>query len=82
MKKLSSHGSTAVAERMLARERRIARAVEPAFSQQDAKLLLSALTALKQGDSSIRLPLEWTGMQGRLADAFNEVVDLNGRMAE
>jgi hypothetical protein len=47
-----------------------------------AKAILEALTALKQGDSSVRLPIEWTGMQGKLAETFNEVVELNARMAE
>ena len=43
--------------------------------------LLSALTALKRGKSGVRLPLEWTGVAGKVADAFNEVVELNERMA-
>src|SRR5258708_34459434 len=52
------------------------------LSPQEARTLLAALTALKQGDSSVRLPIEWSGMQGKLAETFNEVVDLNQRMAE
>ena len=36
----------------------------------DAKAILEALTALKQGDSSVRLPIEWTGMQGKVAETF------------
>jgi HAMP domain-containing protein/signal transduction histidine kinase/DNA-binding response OmpR family regulator len=51
-------------------------------SPQEARTLLAALIALKQGDSSVRLPVEWTGMQGKLAETFNDVVDLNERMAE
>src|SRR5205814_9865138 len=53
-----------------------------AQAQHDLKLLLAALSALKQGDSSVRLPFEWTGMHGKIAETFNEVVELNGRMAE
>ncbi len=52
------------------------------LSPQEARALLAALIALKQGDSSIRLPVEWTGMQGKLAETFNDVVELNERMAE
>jgi HAMP domain-containing protein/signal transduction histidine kinase/CheY-like chemotaxis protein len=44
--------------------------------------LLVALTALKKGDSSVRLPLDWTGVAGKVADAFNAVVELNERMAD
>ncbi|MGH7441596.1 MAG: HAMP domain-containing protein, partial [bacterium] len=42
---------------------------------------LEALTALRRGDFSVRLPRHWTGVTGKLADTFNEVVDLNQRMA-
>ena len=48
----------------------------------ETRALLSALTALKQGDSSVRLPVEWSGLHGKLAETFNEVVELNERMAE
>jgi HAMP domain-containing protein/signal transduction histidine kinase/DNA-binding response OmpR family regulator len=44
--------------------------------------LLGALTALKRGDSSVRLPREWTGLSGKVAEAFNDVVELNERTAE
>jgi HAMP domain-containing protein/signal transduction histidine kinase/DNA-binding response OmpR family regulator len=44
--------------------------------------LLSALTSLKKGDFTARLPIEWTGMAGKVADTFNEVVELNERMAK
>src|SRR2546422_10212806 len=47
----------------------------------DAPALLAALTALKKGDFSVRLPLEWTGVAGKVADTFNEVLDRNERMA-
>ncbi len=52
------------------------------LSPAEARVLLTALTAFKQGDSSVRLPVEWSGMQGKLAETFNEVVELNERMAE
>jgi HAMP domain-containing protein/signal transduction histidine kinase/CheY-like chemotaxis protein len=43
--------------------------------------LLDALTALRQGKRSVRLPVGWTGLAGKVADAFNDVVELNERMA-
>ena len=47
----------------------------------DAPQLLAALNAFKRGDFTVRLPEEWTGMAGKIADAFNEVVERNERMA-
>ena len=43
--------------------------------------LLHALTALRKGQADVRLPLEWTGVAGKVADAFNQVVEMNERMA-
>ena len=47
----------------------------------DTTQLLEALTAFKKGDFSVRLPLDWTGVAGKVADTFNEVIELNERMA-
>src|SRR5438270_2808667 len=52
------------------------------FTAQETRALLSALAGLKRGDGSVRLPVEWTGMQGKIAETFNEVVELNARMAD
>jgi signal transduction histidine kinase/HAMP domain-containing protein/CheY-like chemotaxis protein len=43
--------------------------------------LLNALIALKKGKFGVRLPAEWTGVQGKVADAFNEVVELIENMS-
>ncbi|WP_423600815.1 HAMP domain-containing protein [Roseateles sp. MS654] len=43
--------------------------------------MLLALHALRRGDPDIRLPFHWTGVAGKLADAFNEVVEQNASMA-
>ena len=34
------------------------------------------------GEPLVRLPVEWTGVSGKVADAFNEVVEMNERMAD
>ena len=47
----------------------------------NTRALLNALAALKSGDFSVRLPLDWVGIAGKTADIFNEVVALNQRMA-
>ncbi len=50
--------------------------------QLDKTMLLTALSALKRGDFTARLPVDLPGMDGKIADAFNDVVELNQRMAE
>ncbi len=47
----------------------------------DLALLLQALVELKEGNFSVRLPRDLTGLEGKVADTFNEVVTLNERMA-
>ncbi len=47
----------------------------------DTAALLTALRALRKGDFSARLPVKWPGMAGKIADTFNEVVELNERLA-
>ncbi len=42
----------------------------------DERQLLTAFISLKKGDFSVRLPVEWTGVAGKVADAFNEFVEL------
>ena len=44
------------------------------------KVVLTALTDLKKGDARASLPQDWTGVPGKVADAFNEVVSENVRM--
>jgi HAMP domain-containing protein/CheY-like chemotaxis protein/putative methionine-R-sulfoxide reductase with GAF domain len=41
--------------------------------------LLRAMLAFRSGDFSARLPAGWTGVQGKIADAFNDVVAMNER---
>src|SRR5260370_13542160 len=48
----------------------------------DAKQVLQALAALKRGDFSARLPVEWTGVAGKVADEFNCVEELLGGSTE
>src|SRR6186713_2234980 len=54
---------------------------ENAASVAELTDLLDALTSLRNGKQGVRLPLGWTGLAGRVADAFNDVVELNERMA-
>ncbi len=44
--------------------------------------LLHALQAMRVGDFSVRLPGDHTGIAGKIADTFNEIVAANQRMAQ
>jgi HAMP domain-containing protein/CheY-like chemotaxis protein/signal transduction histidine kinase len=46
----------------------------------DSRQILKALRALKRGDFSARLPLDLTGIDGEIALAFNDVVELNDQL--
>src|SRR6266403_2047832 len=50
-------------------------------NQIELKQLLTALIAFKRGNFSVRLPADWTGLAGKVADTFNEVIALNERMS-
>jgi hypothetical protein len=43
----------------------------------DAAILLRALSDVKNGDFSVRLPVEWTGVAGKIADTLNDVIAAN-----
>src|SRR5687768_7866662 len=59
---------------------RTSTALPAATDVLDAKLLLRALSLLKRGDFTVRLPMEQTGLVGKIYDTFNDVVELNERM--
>ena len=43
----------------------------------DFKVLLSVLAQVKGGDFAARMPLEWTGVAGKVADSLNDVIISN-----
>ncbi len=45
----------------------------------NTKLLLKTLVAFKKGDFSVRLPGEWTGEAGKIADTLNEIIELSDK---
>src|SRR5262245_26116479 len=47
----------------------------------ELSVLLHALEAMRNGDFSARLPQEWTGLEGKIADRFNEIVSANEELA-
>src|SRR6266704_3453972 len=49
-------------------------------NELDNGQLLAALMAFKRGDFSARLPENWVGVPGKIADTFNTVIETNERM--
>ena len=43
--------------------------------------LLRALQAVEDGNFAVRLPGDWTGLEGKIADTFNGIVASNARIA-
>src|SRR6185436_901220 len=52
------------------------------IATDELTVILGALNALKRGDTAVRLPVDWVGTAGRVADVFNDLVDRNERMAQ
>ena len=52
---------------------------DPAVEQAeiDVAVLLGVLAQVKGGDFTARMPLEWTGVAGKVADGLNEVILAN-----
>nr|WP_315400254.1 HAMP domain-containing protein [uncultured Duganella sp.] len=48
--------------------------------QLDVKQLLATLMALKKGDFSARMPSDWTGMSGKIADTLNDIIETKEKM--
>jgi len=55
-------------------------ALEPASAEYLA-VILQSLQTMKDGDFSVRLPVTWTGLPGKIADSFNEIVGANQQIA-
>ena len=53
----------------------------PEAPSLDLRKLLRALQAVRDGDFSVRLPSDQTGLAGKVADTFNEIVSSNERLA-
>jgi len=48
----------------------------------DFTAILASLQTMRDGDFSVRLPGSWTGLAGKIADTFNEIVAANQQMAQ
>src|SRR6188474_2974922 len=43
----------------------------------DEAVLLSVLSDVRSGDFSVRMPLGWVGVAGKIADRLNDVIEAN-----
>ncbi len=44
--------------------------------------LLKTLIAFKNGNFAVRMPVDQIGIEGKIADALNDILDLNQKMAK
>ena len=51
------------------------------IAEVDLSVLLACLQTMRDGDFSVRLPGNWTGLAGKIADTFNDIVAANQQMA-
>ena len=42
----------------------------------DSTCLLQTLTAVRKGDFSVRLPNTWAGIDGKIADTLNDIIEM------
>src|SRR5277367_5591519 len=47
----------------------------------ELSVILGSLQRMQEGDFSVRLPGSWTGLSGKIADTFNDIVAANEQMA-
>ncbi len=47
----------------------------------DLSVILAGLQTMRDGDFSVRLPGTWTGLAGKIADTFNDIVTANEQIA-
>jgi HAMP domain-containing protein/signal transduction histidine kinase/DNA-binding response OmpR family regulator len=52
----------------------------PESSESRSQMLLAAMIAFRDGDFSWRLPSDWVGTEGRIAEAFNQAVAHEDRL--
>jgi HAMP domain-containing protein/CheY-like chemotaxis protein/signal transduction histidine kinase len=53
-----------------------------AVTPLDRRQLLHALQRMRSGDFSVQLPGDWSGLDGKIADTFNDIVAANQKMAQ
>src|SRR5687768_15623360 len=55
--------------------------VEKSDFHDEMLQLHDVLCAAARGETGVRLPANWDGVVGKVADAFNDLIEMNERMA-
>src|SRR3569623_1553582 len=58
-------------------EQIMAATAETTSDSLDMRVLLATLQAYRNGDFSVRMPADWTGLPGKIADTLNEIIDMS-----
>jgi HAMP domain-containing protein/CheY-like chemotaxis protein len=56
--------------------------VDAGSTAADLTVILASLQTMRDGDFSVRLPGSWTGLAGKIADTFNDIVAANQQIAQ
>src|ERR1700730_11431953 len=56
-------------------------AVKRTSKKTETNVLLKTLIAFKNGNLSVRMPVDQSGLEGKIADTLNEILAINQRMA-
>jgi HAMP domain-containing protein/CheY-like chemotaxis protein/signal transduction histidine kinase len=75
--KRSAKSSKSISNGNLAEEQLVA--VGP--STDELAMILASLQTMREGDFSVRLPVAWTGLKGKIADTFNDIIAANEHIA-
>ena len=51
-------------------------------SSSELAAILASLQTMRDGDLSVRLPGSWTGIAGKIADTFNDIVSTNQQISQ
>src|SRR6185295_6062464 len=54
---------------------------KPAPRKSETNVLLKTLIAFKNGNFNVRMPVDLTGVEGKIADAVNDIIEMNQEMA-
>ena len=60
---------------------KVASVSEKASKKTESNILLKTLIAFKNGDLAVRMPVDQSGLNGKIADTLNDILALNQRMA-
>src|SRR6267378_3771025 len=71
-RKVPDKGAVTAVEHARSAEPSNGRTVGPEGHSPDLSVLLAGLQTMRDGDFSVRLPIGWTGLAGKIADTFND----------